>query len=184
MIGSHRLIPAITAPRIKRAVKALARAISKDYLGKEPVVVCILKGSFIFCADLIREITIPVKIDFIGMKSYGAATRSSGVVHVTKDLEVDIRGKDVIVVEDIVDTGGTMKHILNLLKEKRPATVKVCALVDKRKTWVRPSVDYLGFRQGRAFLVGYGLDIGERYRQLKGLYRIGEGRKPSLRKIG
>lgn len=172
MEESHTLIPVITAPRIKGAVKALAGAISRDYAGKDPLIVCILKGSFIFCADLVREITVPVEMDFMGMRSYGMSSRTSGFVRVTKELDADAAGRNVIVVEDIVDTGGTLRHLLDLLRDRNPASIKICALVDKRKKGEKPPVDYLGFRKGKAFLVGYGLDFGERFRNLKGLYRI------------
>lgn len=165
-------MPAIGATRIKKAVGRLARAIRRDYMRKSPIIICILKGSFVFCADLIREIKLHVEIDFIGVKSYGASTRSTGSVRVTKELEANLAGKDVVVVEDIVDTGGTLRHLLKILKEKRPASIRLCALVDKRKKGSQPEVDYLGFRMGKAFLVGYGLDLNEKYRQLNGLYRI------------
>jgi len=172
MRQSSLLVPAIRAARIKKAVGRLARAIRRDYMRKSPVIICILKGSFIFCADLIREIKLNVEIDFIGLKSYGASFRSSGNVRVTKKLETNLEGKDVIVVEDIIDTGGTLRRLIKILKEKRPASIRLCALVDKRKKESQPRVDYLGFRMGKAFLVGYGLDLNEKYRQLKGLYRI------------
>jgi hypoxanthine phosphoribosyltransferase len=123
---------------------------------------------------------LDVEIDFIGLKSYGSSFRSSGNVRITKKLEANLEGKDIIVVEDIVDTGGTLKRLIKVLKKKKPASIRICALVDKRDKGSRPGVDYLGFRMGKAFLVGYGLDLGEKYRQLKGLYRIetvSQGRK-------
>ncbi len=172
MRESHRLIPVIDAALIRRTVRRLGRTIDREYKGKDPVVVCILKGSFIFCADLVRELSIPLEIDFIGVKSYGSSTRSSGFVRVTKELDVDVSGRHVLVVEDIADTGRTLRYLLGLLVDKHPASIRVCALVDKRRRGTDPPVDYLGFRLGKVFLVGYGLDYAERFRHLEGLYRI------------
>ncbi|MBI3078552.1 MAG: hypoxanthine phosphoribosyltransferase [Deltaproteobacteria bacterium] len=173
------LIPAFSREQIAVAVETLARRISADYAGRDLLLVGVLKGSFMFLADLVRALTIPAEVDFVRLASYGAGIASSGAVQITKDLETTIEGRDVIVVEDIVDTGQTLRFLLDLLRLRHPPSLKVCALVDKPgRRAVEVPVDYVGFPEASGFLVGYGLDLNERYRLLPAIYRI-EG-APSL----
>ena len=156
---------------IHLTVSRLANEIRMDYTGKAPLLIGILKGSFIFLADLIRTLQIPLEIDFIRAASYGAIDVSSGAVRITKDIDVGIENRDVIVVEDIVDTGLTLDVILKHLKTKKPASLKTCALIDKPHRRQLPlKIDYLGFYAKDVFLVGYGLDYNEKYRYLPGIY--------------
>jgi len=161
----------LSEKRIQHRVRGLARKISKDFSGREVLLIGVLKGAFIFMSDLARKMTTPVKMDFVRLASYGSETRSSGNVKITKDLEVPLKGKDVLIVEDIIDTGITLKHLFQRLKARRPRSLKVVALLDKaarRKVDFRP--DYVGFRIGDHFVVGYGLDCAEEYRNLRGIY--------------
>jgi hypoxanthine phosphoribosyltransferase len=157
----------ISEAKINQRLQDLATEISFDYRGKEITTIAILKGSFIFFADLIRLIDIPMSCEFIGVSSYSGKTASSGEVKVTLDLTEPLQGKHVIIFEDIIDTGLTMQYLINNLRSRKPASLKICALLvkpDALKTDVH--VDYTGFRLGKEFVVGYGLDYGERYRQL------------------
>ena len=154
---------------IRNAVVRIGRQITGDYKGKKPVVIGILKGSFVFMSDLIRETELDCELDFMIAKSYGNAAVSSGIVNIVKDIDMDIAGRDVIVVEDILDTARTLAAVKVHLLEKKPASVKICALLDK-VTAVKASdlkADYKGFDIGNEFVVGYGLDYAERYRDLK-----------------
>jgi len=158
---------------INAAVRRLALRINRDYKKKNPVVVGVLKGSFIFMSDLVRRLNMPVHIDFIRAESYGSGCVSKGVVNIKMDIEADIGGRDVIIVDDILDTGLTLKAIIKHINTKKPATVSVCVLLDKpsrRETEV--DVDYIGMVVEDKFLVGYGLDYSERYRNLKGLHEL------------
>lgn len=160
---------------IRARVKDLAREISEDYHGKEPLLVAILKGSVFFFADLAREISLPTEIDFIRAASYGAEMNSSGSVRVTKDVELPVEGKSILLVEDIVDTGLTLSYITRMLASRGAETVRICALVDKhQRREVEVSVDYCGFRVEEGFLVGYGLDFDEKYRYLPEIYILKE----------
>jgi hypoxanthine phosphoribosyltransferase len=162
---------------IHGTIDRLANEIKKDYAGKLPLVIGILKGSFIFLADLIRALQMPVEIEFIGAASYGSGDTSSGNVRITKDIDTNIEKRDIIVVEDIIDTGLTLNVIMDHLKAKNPASIKLCALVDKPHRIKLPvKVDYLGFHTKEDFLVGYGLDYQENYRYLPGLYAIDTAR--------
>jgi len=157
----------LTEDKIKERVKELAQKISKDFAGEPLLVVGILKGAFIFMADLVRNLEMPVVIDFMDVSSYGYSTESSGEVRIMKDLEVPIEGKNVLIVEDIVDTGLTLQYIVSILKKRHPKSLRICAFLDKpsrRKTDVVP--DYCGFVIPDKFVVGYGLDCAERYRNL------------------
>lgn len=157
----------LSAEEIRAQVAELGRKISEDYQGKELVVVGILKGAAIFCADLLRQITVPVAIDFMAVSSYGASTKSSGVMRILKDLDESIEGKHVLLVEDIVDTGLTLNYLREYLEGRNPASLRVCVLLDKpsrRKTDV--TVEYRGFEIPDEFVVGYGLDYAEKYRNL------------------
>lgn len=159
------------AEGIHIAVNRLAAEIRRDYTGKAPLLVGILKGSFIFLADLIRALKMPLEIDFIRAASYGAIDVSSGDVRITKDIDAGIENRDIIVVEDIVDTGLTLDVILKHLKAKKPASLKTCALIDKpHRRQMSIKIDYLGFYAKDVFLVGYGLDYNEKYRYLPDIY--------------
>lgn len=152
---------------LDKRVAELAQQISRDYQGKNPLLIGILKGSFVFMSDLIRRLTIEFTVDFMGTSSYGASTQSSGEVRITKDLEDSVAGRDVLLIEDIVDTGLTLRYLLDTLKARQPASLKVCALLDKpARRLVRVPLDYYGFIIPNEFVVGYGLDLDERYRGL------------------
>jgi hypoxanthine phosphoribosyltransferase len=156
-----------TQQQIAARVAELAAQIERDHRGKELVLVGVLKGAFVFVSDLARAIDLPLSIDFVGLSSYGEATESSGVVKITSDLTRPIEGKHVIVVEDIVDTGLTMRYLLDNLATRRPASVKICALLHKpSRSRTRIPIQYLGFTAPDVFVVGYGLDSDERYRNL------------------
>ena len=159
--------PLLSRGEIGRRVRELGAAITRDYEGRSLVLVCILKGSFIFAADLARAITLPVRIEFLGVRSYGQGTTSSGVVQITHDLANPIEGEDVLLVEDIVDTGLTVAHLLELLRTRLPRSLKVCALLHKPARLCTPvPIEYLGFTIEDRFVVGYGLDRAEVYRNL------------------
>lgn len=157
----------ITGEQIREKTAELARQITTDYEGKNPLLVCILKGGLMFLADLIRQIRLPVEIDFMAVSSYGDATESSGVVRILMDLETNIQGRHVLLVEDIIDTGRTLNYIMQNLRTRGPASLKICALLNKpaRRELDIP-VEYLGFDIPDRFVVGYGLDYGEIYRNL------------------
>jgi len=157
----------ISKEEIQKKVKELAREIAKDYKGQDLLLVGILRGAVVFLADLAREISIPVALDFMAVSSYGTATKTSGVVRILKDLDEDIKGRNVLLVEDIVDTGLTLKYLLKNLKSRKPASLEICTLLKKELT-KEPSfnVKYQGFIIPNEFVVGYGLDYGEKYRNL------------------
>ncbi|HEY8349249.1 MAG TPA: hypoxanthine phosphoribosyltransferase [Clostridia bacterium] len=162
-------IEEVLVPReqIREMVKRLGRRISEDYEGKDLVLVGVLKGGFIFLADLMREITIPVDMDFIAVSSYGAATKSSGVVRIIKDIDLDIVGKHVLIVEDLVDTGLTLRHLKDLFNTRGPKSVKICTAFDKpSRRKVEIEVEYNGIEVPDKFIVGYGLDYAGKYRNL------------------
>ena len=156
-----------SAEEIKSKVKELAKQIEKDYAGEELLVVGILKGASVFCADLIREIDLDVRMDFMVVSSYGSSTESSGTVKIIKDLDVDIENKNVLIVEDIIDSGLTLSSLVAALKTRRPKSLKLCTLLDKPERRVKDvKVDYVGFNIPDEFVVGYGLDYDEKYRNL------------------
>ena len=157
----------ISEEEIAKRVKELGKQLTEDYKGKELLVVGILKGCMLFLSDLVRTIDLPLTLDFMVVSSYGATTKSSGVVRIVKDLEREIEGKDVLIVEDIVDTGLTLSYLVENFKARNPKSVKVCSLLDKpdrRKAQV--DIQYVGFKIPDEFVVGYGLDYGENYRNL------------------
>lgn len=162
----------ISTRKIKRRVKQLGKQITKDYAGKSPIMICILKGSLYFFADITRAIDLPVQLDFARISSYRDGT-SSGDLQIIYDITMDIEGKDVIVVEDIVDSGRTLAKFLATLKAKNPASLKVCSFLDKKDARVvEVNVDYSCFKISGGFVVGYGLDLAENYRQLPYLIEI------------
>ncbi len=157
----------ISKEDIEKKVKEISQKISDDYNGLNPLFVCILKGSVFFTADLLRNVTTPAQIDFMAVSSYGSGTTSSGTLNIKKDLAVDIKGKHVIVVEDIIDSGNTLYLLKDLLLTREPASVKICTLLDKPDRRVKEvKVDYCGFQIPDEFVVGYGLDYDENYRTL------------------
>jgi len=163
----ERVRPVIEADRIAARVRELGAEIAEAHRGHDVVLVPVLKGSFVFAADLARAIDLPLSVDFLGLRSYGHGTESSGVVQITSDLTHLVEDKDVIVVEDIVDTGLTMAYLLENLGTRRPRSVKLAALLHKpARTRVKVTIDYLGFTIEDVFVVGYGLDHAERYRNL------------------
>ncbi|TVX95810.1 hypoxanthine phosphoribosyltransferase [Cohnella terricola] len=152
---------------IQQKVQELGAAISRDYEGRNPLVICVLKGAFIFMADLSKNITIPIELDFMAVSSYGNSTRSSGEVKIVKDLDSSVEGRDIIIVEDIIDSGLTLSYLIDVLERRNALSVNVVALFDKpgRRT-VDLNADYTGFIIPDAFVVGYGLDYAEKYRNL------------------
>jgi len=157
----------VTQDEIRQAVIKLAAEIRRDYQGKQLLLIGILKGSFVFMADLIRQLGLPVEVDFVKLSSYGAGKETSGKVKVVQGLKTPIKGRDVLVVEDIVDTGLTVSFMLDYLKKKKPASVKLCALTDKPSRHQVPvTIDYLGFTVPDKFIVGYGIDWNEKFRYL------------------
>jgi hypoxanthine phosphoribosyltransferase len=168
-----RLEPLVTEERLRARIAEMGRDIARDYAGQTLVVVAVLKGSFVFVADLVRAIDLPLEVEFIGISSY-AGTSSSGVVQITQDLTRPIAGEHVLLVEDIVDSGLTMSYLLDNLSTRRPASVQVCALLEKpTRAKVKVPIAYRGFEIPDAFVVGYGLDVDGKYRNLPyvGLYR-------------
>lgn len=157
----------LTEEQIQRKVSQLGGELSRDYSGKNPLIVCVLKGALMFVADLTRAMDCPLALDFMAVSSYGASTETSGVVQILKDLESDINGRHVLIVEDIIDTGLTLKYLLNNLQSRNPASLKICTLLDKpsrRQADILP--DYCGFEIADKFVVGYGLDFNQNYRNL------------------
>jgi hypoxanthine phosphoribosyltransferase len=157
----------LTKEQIANRVRELAEQISAEYAGRELLVIGVLKGSWIFLADLVRLITVPVTVDFMMASSYGAGTNSSGEVKIVLDLKAPVEGRDVLVVDDILDSGLTLKHIIGNLKLRRPRSLKIAVLMDKpdrRRTDI--GVDYVGFKIPNKFVVGYGVDFAERFRNL------------------
>lgn len=148
-------------------IRQMGEQISRDYAGREVHLICVLKGGSFFMCELAKRITVPVFLDFMSVSSYGSETKSSGVVKIVKDLDAPLKGKDVIVVEDIVDTGHTLSYLLEMLKGREPASLKLCTLLDKPdRREVDVPVDYTGFVIPDKFIVGYGLDYDQKYRNL------------------
>lgn len=165
----------ISKEKIAEAVAELGAQISQDFAGEEVLLVCILRGAFIFCADLARSITLPVTIDFIAASSYGSSTESSGNVRINQDLDVDIKGKNVFLVEDIVDSGHTLKLLCEMMRTREPKALRIATLMDKaerRVVDIKP--DYCCFNIPDDFVVGYGLDYNNRYRNLPDIMVLAE----------
>ena len=157
----------ITREEIKSAIQKMGETITRDYAGKEPVLIGILKGAILFFSDLIREIDLPLRTEFMAISSYGSSTKTSGVVRILKDLDRDILGQDVLIVEDIVDTGLTLSYLKRALMDRGPASIRIVTLLDKpARRRVDLQADYSCFEIPDAFVVGYGLDYDERYRNL------------------
>jgi hypoxanthine phosphoribosyltransferase len=167
------LKPLFSKQEIAEQVARLAREISADYADKRPVLVGVLKGAFVFLADLARGLTIPAQIEFMRIASYGSKKESCGKIAVTKDVEIPLEGRDVLVVEDIVDTGLSLKFLIEHLRAHKPSSLKVCALVDKKaRREVEVQVDYTGFSMSDGFIVGYGIDYNEQYRALPEIFVV------------
>ena len=157
----------ITEEKLTRRIQQLAQQISEDYAGKQVMLLCILKGSVFFTCELARHMTIPVTMDFMSVSSYGDGTSSSGVVRLVKDLDETIEGKDVIVIEDIIDSGRTLSYLMENLSSRRPRSISLCTLLDKsQRRTCEVKVDYVGFEIPDEFVVGFGLDYAQRYRNL------------------
>ena len=157
----------LSEEEVDARIKAIGEQISKDYEGKEVHLICVLKGGSFFMCELAKRITVPVSFDFMSVSSYGSDTKSSGVVKIVKDLDESIHGKDVIVIEDIVDSGRTLSYLMEMLRDRGPKSLRLCTLLDKPDRRVMPiEVDYTGFEIPDEFVVGYGLDYAQRYRNL------------------
>ncbi|MBI3014855.1 MAG: hypoxanthine phosphoribosyltransferase [Candidatus Tectomicrobia bacterium] len=157
----------ISAEALQRRVRELGEAISRDYAGREPLLVGILRGAWVFLADLVRCISIPIRCDFMGVSSYGPQTESQGLVRITSDLSEPVTGQDLLVVEDIVDTGLTIDYLLRNLSARRPRTLKICTLLNKPdRRRVEIPLDYVGFNIPSCFVIGYGLDYNQHHREL------------------
>lgn len=157
----------ISEEEVKRRVKEIGAKISEDYAGKELHVICILKGGVFFMCELVKHITVPVTHDFMSVSSYGDGTVSSGRIKIVKDLDDSIEGKEVLIVEDIIDSGRTLSHLMQLLRARNPKSVRLCTLLDKPdRRVVEVPVDYTGFSVPDLFVVGYGLDYAQHYRNL------------------
>jgi hypoxanthine phosphoribosyltransferase len=161
--------------QIRKRVRELAGEINADYEGRNPLLVGILKGAFVFLSDLAREIDLQMEFDFMAVASYGSSSRTSGVVRILKDLDTDIHGRDLLIVEDIIDTGLTLNYLIKNLKARGPASLEICALLNKEiANKVKLPVRYVGFTIPDVFVVGYGLDYSERFRNLPYIARLGE----------
>jgi hypoxanthine phosphoribosyltransferase len=164
---AERVEVMLTEEEVDRRIQEIGDQISKDYAGKQVHLVCVLKGGSFFMCELAKRITVPVSLDFMSVSSYGAGTKSSGVVKIVKDLDEPLEGKDVLVVEDIVDSGRTLSYLLDMLSDRGPASLRLCTLLDKPdRRVVDVNVDYTGFQIPDEFVVGYGLDYDQRYRNL------------------
>ncbi len=164
---SERIKVLISEEDVDARISEIGAQISRDYAGKEVHLICVLKGGSFFMCELAKRITVPVSLDFMYVSSYGAGTESSGRIRIKKDLDEPVQGRDVLVVEDIVDSGRTLSCLLELLEERRPASLRLCTLLDKPERRVTDvKVDYTGFRIPDAFVVGYGLDYDQKYRNL------------------
>ncbi len=156
-----------TEEQLRDRVREVGQQIAADYAGREPMLISVLRGSYIFMADLTRAIDLNVTVDFMAVSSYGAGTTSSGQVEIKKDLSDSIEGKELIIVEDILDSGNTLYYLMDVLRARKPASIRICALMDKPERRTKPiTADYVGFTIPDAFIVGYGLDYAEKYRNL------------------
>ena len=163
----HHIEVMLSEEKVDARIKELGEQISRDYAGKSVHLICILKGSVYFTCELAKRITVPVTMDFMQCYSYGGDTKSSGIVRIVKDLDENIEGKEVIIIEDIIDSGRTLSHLKKLLSQRNPASLKICTLLDKpERRVVDVDVEYVGFQIEDKFVVGYGLDYDQQYRNL------------------
>ena len=157
----------LTEEEVDKRIKEIGEQISKDYAGKKIHLICVLKGGVFFMCELAKRISVPVSMDFMSISSYGNSTESSGIIKIIKDLDESITGEEVLVVEDIVDSGRTLNYLLEMLKDRKPASLRLCTLLDKpERRVVELNVDYTGFQIPDEFVVGYGLDYAQKYRNL------------------
>ena len=157
----------LTEEEVNEKIKKIGEQVSKDYAGKSVHMICVLKGGVFFTCELAKRITVPVSLDFMSVSSYGSETKSSGIVKIVKDLDENIEGKEVIIIEDIIDSGRTLSHLKKLLGQRNPASLKICTLLDKpERRVVDVDVEYVGFQIEDKFVVGYGLDYDQQYRNL------------------
>ena len=157
----------VSEEEVEKRVCELGRQISEDYAGRQVHLICVLKGGVFFMCELAKRITVPVSMDFMSVSSYGDGTASSGVVKIAKDLDEPLEGKDVLIVEDIIDSGRTLSYLIQILEKRGPKSLKLCTLLDKPERRVKPvTVDYVGFNIPDEFVVGYGLDYAQKYRNL------------------
>lgn len=157
----------VSEQKVDQRIEEMGRKISEDYAGKQVHLICILKGGVFFMCELAKRITVPVSMDFMCVSSYGDDTSSSGVVRIAKDLDESIEGKEVLIVEDIIDSGRTLYYLIDILRKRNPESIRLCTLLDKPERRVRDvSVDYIGFQIPDEFVVGYGLDYAQKYRNL------------------
>lgn len=164
---SEKITELISEEKVNQRIREIGEQITKDYAGKEVLLVCVLRGGSFFMCELAKRINLDVKIDFMSVSSYGGGTESSGHIKIIKDMEESVEGKNVIVVEDIIDSGRTLSHLLNLLKSRQPESLALCTLLDKPdRRVVEVPVDYTGFSIPDLFVVGYGLDFDQRHRNL------------------
>ena len=164
---SERISVLLSEEEVDRRINEIGKQITKDYEGKQIHLICVLKGGVFFMCELAKRIEVPVSMDFMAISSYGADTKSSGVIKIVKDLDESITGKDVLVVEDIVDSGRTLSYFLMMLKERKPKSLRLCTLLDKPdRRVIDVDVDYTGFEIPDEFVVGYGLDYAQKYRNL------------------
>jgi len=169
----YRLNRLLTQEQVASIVQGLADRISKDYDGRELVLVCILKGAFVFLSDLIRHLRIPAQVDFVRLASYGSGMKTCGKIEITKDVEIPLENKDVLIIEDIIDSGRTLQFLKDRLALLNPRSIRVCALLDKKaRREVEMEADYLGTEVDDLFIVGYGIDFNEHYRQLPEIYYV------------
>lgn len=167
MVNEYRIVKKISEQEIRQQVKKIAQEIANEYQDQEPILIGVLNGVFIFFSDLVREISIPLKIDFVRLASYGSSDVSSGDITLTKDIELPIKGKPVIIVEDIIDTGLTLSFLITHIKEREPESIKICTLINKFERREKEiEIDYWGFEIKEGFMVGYGLDYNEEFRYL------------------
>lgn len=172
-MGKHTLIELFSSERIECRTRELAERINKDYAGRPLVMICVLKGAFLFFADLVKHITVELEVDFLRAASYGDSDTPSGAVQLTKDIELSLQGKDVLLVDDIVDTGHTMAFLKRELESRGVNSLRIAALVDKLvRREAAVAVDYSGFTGAYGYIVGYGLDFAERYRELPAIYEL------------
>lgn len=164
---SERVSVLLSEEEVDKRIKEIGEQVTRDYAGKELHLICVLKGGVFFMCELAKRIEVPVSMDFMAISSYGDDTRSSGIIRIVKDLDQSITGKDVLVVEDIVDSGRTLSYLLDLLKDRKPNSLKLCTLLDKSdRRVIDVNVDYTGFKIPDEFVVGYGLDYAQKYRNL------------------
>ena len=157
----------LTEQEVNKKIEEIGRQVSADYEGKSVHLICVLNGGVFFTCELAKRITVPVSMDFMSVSSYGGDTSSSGIVKIVKDLDESLEGKDVLIVEDIIDSGRTLSYLIEILKQRKPASMKLCTLLDKPERRVRDvRVDYVGFNIPDEFVVGYGLDYDQKYRNL------------------